>query len=85
MNPLVRSNWNGIYRWLTVLQGPFQGKNFATTISPWIVTLDALEPFRTDLPERIAPEFPYLDRSLLPSKKLGLDIKLNVAIQPASK
>ena len=85
MNPLVCYDCTDINRWLTSTQGPFQGKNFATTISPWIVTLDALEPFRTDLPERIAPEFPYLDRSLLPSKKLGLDIKLNVAIQPASK
>lgn len=27
--------------------GPFNGKNFCTTISPWVVTLDALEPFRT--------------------------------------
>lgn len=43
--------------------GPFLAKNFATSISPWIVTLDALEPFRTKAPERAAgdPEpLPYL-------------------------
>jgi fumarylacetoacetase len=34
--------------------GPFNGKNFGTTISPWIVTLDALEPFKTELPPRVS-------------------------------
>lgn len=33
--------------------GPFNGKNFATTVSPWVVTLDALEPFKTSLPLRV--------------------------------
>lgn len=32
--------------------GPFNGKSFATTISPWIVTVDALEPYRTPAPKR---------------------------------
>ena len=38
--------------------GPFLGKNFASTISPWIVTLDALEPFRTDNPEQVNEPLP---------------------------
>jgi fumarylacetoacetase len=33
--------------------GPFLGKNFGTTISPWIVTLDALEAFRTKAPVQV--------------------------------
>lgn len=33
--------------------GPFNGKNFGTTVSPWIVTLDALQPFKTELPQRV--------------------------------
>lgn len=43
--------------------GPFLAKNFATTVSPWLVTLDALEPFRTG-PVRAADDpqpLPYLD------------------------
>jgi hypothetical protein len=33
--------------------GPFNGKNFGTTVSPWIVTLDALQPFKAQLPHRV--------------------------------
>jgi fumarylacetoacetase len=40
--------------------GPFNGKSAATTISPWIVTADALEPFRVAEQERDIPEVPYL-------------------------
>jgi fumarylacetoacetase len=40
--------------------GPFLGKSFATTISPWIVTLDALEPFRTKGPVQEPPPLPHL-------------------------
>ena len=37
--------------------GPFNGKNFGTTVSPWIVTLDALQPFKTGLPHRVSPSY----------------------------
>lgn len=44
--------------------GPFNGKNFGTTVSPWIVTLDALQPFKAELPHRVCflavAEFPHL-------------------------
>ncbi|KAF1984851.1 fumarylacetoacetate hydrolase FahA [Aulographum hederae CBS 113979] len=40
--------------------GPMNGKNFATTISPWVVTLEALEPFRVAAPERDVEVAPYL-------------------------
>jgi fumarylacetoacetase len=40
--------------------GPFLGKSFATTVSPWIVTLDALEPFRIPGPVQDPPPLPYL-------------------------
>ena len=43
--------------------GPFNGKNFGTTVSPWIVTLDALLPFKTALPHRVS--------SLLPKRGLS--------------
>ena len=41
--------------------GPFLAKNFATSVSPWIVTLDALEPFRVPAPDRAAGDPPPLD------------------------
>ena len=37
--------------WEYVPLGPFNAKNFATTISPWIVTREALEPFKVKLPD----------------------------------
>ena len=61
--------------------GPFLGKNFASTISPWIVTLDALEPFRTDNPKQEPTPLPYLK---VDGQK-SYDIKLQVGIQPENK
>jgi fumarylacetoacetase len=61
--------------------GPFLAKNFATTISPWVVTLEAMEPFRTawsrtkDDPEPVA----YLDSPRMRSRG-GLDIQLEVLL-----
>lgn len=48
------NDWSArdIQSWEYVPLGPFLAKNFATSISPWIVTLDALEPFRTTVPPR---------------------------------
>ena len=40
--------------------GPFNGKSAATSISPWIITADALEPFKSSLPDRDIAEAPYL-------------------------
>lgn len=47
----------------TRVQGPFQGKNFATTVSAWVVTLEALKPFMAPLPERLKPEYSVLSAS----------------------
>ena len=48
------NDWSArdIQTWEYQPLGPFLAKNFATSISPWIVTLDALEPFRTKAPAR---------------------------------
>jgi fumarylacetoacetase len=61
--------------------GPFQGKNFATTISPWVVTLDALMPFESPLSERLVPEFKYLNH---PTNRAH-DIHLSVVIETADE
>ncbi len=63
--------------------GPFGAKNFCTTISPWVVTLEALEPFRcaTSAGEQKDPEpLPYLRTATHPHPQV-LDIKLQVGIQ----
>lgn len=56
------NDWSArdIQQWEYVPLGPFLGKNFASTISPWVVTLDALEPFRVAGPQQIPHVLPYL-------------------------
>ncbi len=56
------NDWSArdIQRWEYVPLGPFLAKNFATTISPWVVTLDALEPFRIAGPKQDPVPLPYL-------------------------
>jgi fumarylacetoacetase len=64
--------------------GPFLAKNFATTISPWIVTLEALAPFRASFsrPETDPQPLPYLDS---PKNRAAgaIDIQLEALIQTA--
>jgi fumarylacetoacetase len=56
------NDWSArdIQQWEYVPLGPFLAKNFASTISPWIITLEALEPFRADGPVQSPPVLPYL-------------------------
>jgi fumarylacetoacetase len=74
------NDWSArdIQQWEYVPLGPFLGKNFASTISPWIVTLDALEPFRVAGPEQDPEVLPYLAYS----GEKNFDIILEVALQP---
>ena len=57
------NDWSArdIQRWEYAPLGPFLGKNFASSVSPWIVTLDALEPFRTASPKPEKEVLPYLE------------------------
>lgn len=56
------NDWSArdIQKWEYVPLGPFLGKNFATSISPWIVTLEALEPFKTKRVDQNPKPLPYL-------------------------
>lgn len=56
------NDWSArdIQQWEYVPLGPFLGKNFGSTLSPWIVTMDALEPFRVRGPEQNPHVLPYL-------------------------
>lgn len=74
------NDWSArdIQQWEYVPLGPFLGKNFASTMSPWIVTTDALEPFRTDGPEQNPSVLPYLSFE----GRKNFDIVLEVLLQP---
>jgi fumarylacetoacetase len=74
------NDWSArdIQAWEYVPLGPFLGKNFASHLSCWIVTLDALEPFRTEGPIQDPKVFPYLEYT----GNKHVDINLEVLIQP---
>jgi fumarylacetoacetase len=59
------NDWSArdIQQWEYIPLGPFNGKSFATSISPWVVTMDALEPFRVEGPVQNPPPLPYLETS----------------------
>ncbi len=77
---VLLNDWSArdIQKWEYVPLGPFLAKNFASSISPWIVTLDALEPYRVEGPKAIKPQLDYLQYK----GKKSFDINLEVAIQP---
>ena len=64
--------------------GPFQAKAFATTISPWVVTREALEPYRVPPPPRVTPLLPYLQEDTPNAFDIALDIGLAGAGQEAT-
>lgn len=77
---VLLNDWSArdIQKWEYVPLGPFLAKNFATSISPWIVTMDALEPFRTKGPVQDPTPLPYLQQN----GKHAYDIHLEVQIEP---
>jgi fumarylacetoacetase len=73
------NDWSArdLQRWEYVPLGPFLAKNFGSTISPWVVTLEALDPFKTDGPVQEPEVLPYLKYS----GKKNYEINLEVSIQ----
>jgi fumarylacetoacetase len=78
---VLMNDWSArdIQTWEYQPLGPFLAKNFCTSISPWVVTLEALEPFRQPLPAQEPPPLEYLR---LPND-FTFDIKLDVQLQTA--
>ncbi len=74
------NDWSArdIQKWEYQPLGPFLAKNWATSISPWIVTLDALEPFRIQMPEQDVEVLPYLKQE---NKRTTFDINLDVYLE----
>tara|TARA_R110002049_G_scaffold69206_7_gene179276 strand:+ start:4265 stop:5548 length:1284 start_codon:yes stop_codon:yes gene_type:complete len=77
---VVFNDWSArdIQKWEYVPLGPFLAKNFASSISPWIVTLDALEPYRTKSPAQNPKPLAYLQQT----GNRAFDINLEVDITP---
>lgn len=73
------NDWSArdIQSWEYQPLGPFLGKNFATSISPWVVPLEALEPFRVDGPKPEVEQLSYLQQS----GKGSFDIQLEVHLR----
>ncbi|NUX98844.1 fumarylacetoacetase [Paraburkholderia youngii] len=80
---VLLNDWSArdIQQWEYVPLGPFNSKGFATTISPWIVTLDALEPFRCRQPEQSPQPLPYLQHA----GEHAFDIQLEVDLRTQSE
>lgn len=74
------NDWSArdIQAWEYVPLGPFLGKNFASSVAPWVVTLDALEPFRVNGPKQDVEVLPYLKSK----GKRNYDIQLEVYLLP---
>eukprot|EP00871_Galdieria_phlegrea_P001443 jgi/Galph1/229/GphlegSOOS_G4993.1 len=80
---VLMNDWSArdIQRWEYVPLGPFGAKNFATTISPWVVPLEALEPFRVAAPPQEPSVLPYLDQG---PNRSTFDIHLTVSLKTAN-
>jgi fumarylacetoacetase len=72
------NDWSArdIQRWEYQPLGPFLAKNFATSISPWMITIEALEPFRVPQPEHEAPVLPYLQSSQSEAFEITVEVWL---------
>ena len=80
---VVFNDWSArdIQKWEYVPLGPFLGKNFGSSMSPWVVTMDALEPFKVEGPQQDPPVLPYLETT----GKNNYDIQLEVGLTPEGK
>ncbi|KAF9925836.1 hypothetical protein FBU30_004456 [Linnemannia zychae] len=78
---VLMNDWSArdIQSWEYVPLGPFLGKNFGTTISAWVVTMDALEPFLVSGPVQDPKPLPYLAESGPSAYDINLEIKLKPA------
>ena len=78
---VMLNDWSArdIQAWEYQPLGPFLAKAFATTISPWVVTKEALEPFRTATPQQEPAPLPYLRQTGLQNYDITLEVDLQTA------
>lgn len=84
---VILNDWSArdIQQWEYVPLGPFQAKAFATSISPWIVTREALEPFRMQGPAQEPVPLPYLQQAQPNNYDMALDVSLRAASMNEAK
>ncbi len=72
------NDWSArdIQHWEYQPLGPFLGKSFATSVSPWLVTLEALEPFRIEPIQHDTPVLPYLQSSFTSAFEITLEVRI---------
>ncbi len=72
------NDWSArdIQKWEYVPLGPFLGKSFASSVSPWVVTLEALDNFRTAGPDQDPKVLPYLEYSGLKNYDINLEVQI---------
>lgn len=78
---VLLNDWSArdLQQWEYQPLGPFTGKNFATSISPWIVPFEALQPFACAPPDHVTPPLPYLASNTA----YGYDIRVEAHLHPA--
>jgi fumarylacetoacetase len=76
---VLLNDWSArdIQAWEYVPLGPFLGKSFATSISPWVVSLDALAPSAVPLGPQDPPVLPYLSGRNLTNYDITFEVRLN--------
>ena len=76
---VIFNDWSArdIQAWEYVPLGPFLGKNFCSSMSPWVVTLDALESFRTASPKQDVTVLPYLESLGEKTFDINLEVLIN--------
>jgi fumarylacetoacetase len=77
---LLFNDWSArdIQGWEYMPLGPFLSKNFMSSVSPWIVTVEALDPYTVSAPSRDLPLLPYLQHD----SDMNYNIELEVTLQP---
>lgn len=73
------NDWSArdVQKWEYVPLGPFLAKNFFSSVSPWVITIEALENFRIPAPAQIPAVLPYLNEK----NRLNFDVQLEVTLQ----
>jgi len=84
---VILNDWSArdIQQWEYVPLGPFQAKAFATSISPWVVTREALAPFRVHGPAQDPTPLPYLQQTQPNNYDMALEVDLRAAPMNAAK
>lgn len=83
---VIFNDWSArdIQRWEYVPLGPFLGKNFGSSISPWIVPLEALKPFRVKGPRQFPEPLEYLQTKGAKNYDIHLEVSIQTSQSPES-